>query len=159
MNKLYTNLTSKQKSYFLILLILFVAIILYFAFQSSTYRYSAEETPICGISGEVCKLNLSTEKSSYKEGETIQVKLINSLSSPITFSDDMIWSVFNSENILVYHPNKNQEQTVLNPGVEKIWLWNQNDLSGRPVLPGQYTIKITKPQYSGFNDSEIFITQ
>lgn len=89
-------------------------------------------------------LSIVTEKSDYKRGETIHIRIVNSGTVPITFSD----SSFNLEitglsGILMYEPLLVvDEAQKLIPGGETSFYWNQIKNDGDAALEGLYKISV-----------------
>ena len=100
-----------------------------------------------------------TDKSAYKQGETIQIRIINSGTAPLKFSDATFgFKITGLSGFVIYgHGNggggggddgsDNRNNTVngdteqiLKPGQQVIFSWNMLKTDGTPVLAGVYKI-------------------
>ena len=99
-----------------------------------------------------------TDKSTYKQGETIQIRIINSGTAPLKFSDAAFgFKITGLSGFVIYgHGNgggggddgsDNRNNTVngdteqiLKPGQQVSFSWNMLKTDGTPVLAGVYKI-------------------
>ena len=90
---------------------------------------------------EGSSLSILTEKTDFKKGETIRIRIINSGSVPLTFSDASYgFKISGLDGTLLYSPISAQVISVLEPKEEKIFEWDQIKNDGDPVLQGTYKI-------------------
>jgi hypothetical protein len=86
-------------------------------------------------------ISIVTEKSDFKKGEEIKITIVNSGTTPITFSDPSyglkITGLF---GIMMYSPLVSQVSTILKPGEEVVFVWDQIKNDNDPVLEGLYKI-------------------
>jgi len=86
-------------------------------------------------------LSILTEKTDFKKGETITIRIINSGSVPLTFSDASYGlKISGLDGTLLYSPVAAQVISVLEPKEEKSFEWDQIKNDGDSVLEGTYKI-------------------
>jgi len=86
-------------------------------------------------------LSILTEKTDFKKGEIITIRIINSGSVPLTFSDASYGlKISGLDGTLLYSPVSVQVISVLDPKEEKSFEWDQIKNDGDPVLEGTYKI-------------------
>lgn len=86
-------------------------------------------------------LSILTEKTDFKKGETITIRIINSGSVPLTFSDVSYGlKISGLDGTLLYSPVAAQVISVLEPKEEKSFEWDQIKNDGDSVLEGTYKI-------------------
>ena len=86
-------------------------------------------------------LSILTEKTDFKKGEIITIRIINSGSVPLTFSDASYgFKISGLDGTLLYSPISAQVISVLEPKEEKIFEWDQIKNDGDSVLEGTYKI-------------------
>jgi len=90
---------------------------------------------------EGLSISVVTEKSDFKKGEEIKIRIVNSGTIPLIFSDasyDLkITGLF---GILMYSPVSAQVISQLEPGDEAEFSWDQIKNNGDTVLEGLYKI-------------------
>jgi len=90
---------------------------------------------------EGSSLSILTEKTDFKKGETITIRIINSGSVPLTFSDASYGlKISGLDGTLLYSPVAAQVISVLEPKEEKSFEWDQIKNDGDSVLEGTYKI-------------------
>ena len=86
-------------------------------------------------------LSILTEKSDYKKGEEIKIRLVNSGTVPLTFSDASYGlRITGLSGILMYSPTTPQVVSTLEPHQEVEFVWNQIKNNGDAALEGLYKI-------------------
>ncbi len=86
-------------------------------------------------------LSILTENTDFKKGEIITIRIINSGSVPLTFSDASYGlKISGLDGTLLYSPISAQVISVLEPKEEKSFEWNQIKNDGDSVLQGTYKI-------------------
>ena len=86
-------------------------------------------------------LSILTEKTDFKKGEIITIRIINSGSVSLTFSDASYGlKITGLDGTLLYSPISAQVISVLEPKEEKSFEWDQIKNDGDPVLEGTYKI-------------------
>ena len=99
-------------------------------------KNSSQLLPIEGNS-----LSIITGKSDFKKGEQITIKILNSGTLPITFSDDSHGlQITGLSGILMFSPEPLESISTLNPGDETSFLWDQVKNDGDTALEGLYKI-------------------
>ncbi len=88
-------------------------------------------------------ISIVTEKLDFELGEQIKIRIINSGSVPLTFSDTSYGlKVTGLDGILYYLPMSSQVISTLEPMEEKIFVWDQKKLDGSDSLEGRYKIVV-----------------
>ena len=94
------------------------------------------------IDGE--SLTIITEKTDFEKGETIQIKIVNSGTVPISFSDASYGlKIRGLDGTILYTPVTAQVVSTLQPSEEKVFEWDQIKNDGDAVLEGTYKITTT----------------
>jgi len=86
-------------------------------------------------------ISIVTEKSDFKKGEEIKITIINSGTTPLTFSDTSYGlKISGLFGIMMYSPPASQVITTLKPNEEIAFVWDQMKSDNLPVLEGLYKI-------------------
>jgi len=86
-------------------------------------------------------ISIVTEKSDFKKGEEIKITIINSGTTPLTFSDTSYGlKISGLFGIMMYSPPASQVITTLKPNEEIVFVWDQMKSDNLPVLEGLYKI-------------------
>jgi len=86
-------------------------------------------------------LSIVTEKIDFKLGEEIKIKIINSGTKPLTFSDTSYGlTITGLDGRVLYAPAVSQVISILEPKQEKILVWDQIKNDGDPATAGTYKI-------------------
>jgi hypothetical protein len=86
-------------------------------------------------------ISIVTEKSDFKKGEEIKITIINSGTTPLTFSDTSYGlKISGLFGIMMYSPPVSKEITILKPRDEVVFVWDQMKNDNVPVLEGLYKI-------------------
>jgi uncharacterized membrane protein len=86
-------------------------------------------------------LSIITEKIDFEVGEEIKIKIINSGTKPLTFSDASYGlTITGLDGRVLYAPVSSQIISILEPKQEKILVWDQIKNDGDPVTAGTYKI-------------------
>ena len=97
---------------------------------------------------EGSSVSVVTEKSDFKKGEEIKIRIVNSGTIPLTFSDASYGlRITGLSGILMYAPVSAQVISNLEPGDEISFSWNQIKNDGDTTLEGLYKISV-----KGMND-------
>ncbi|NQV40504.1 MAG: hypothetical protein HQ505_08255 [Nitrosopumilus sp.] len=107
---------------------------------------------------EGASISIVTEKFDFKKGEEIIIRIVNSGTIPLTFSDASYGlKITGLSGILMYTPVSAQVISNLEPGDEIIFSWDQIKNDGDAALEGLYKIS-TKGIDNEGNNVEKFIT-
>jgi len=88
-------------------------------------------------------ISLVTAKIDFELGEQIHIKIINSGSISLTFSDASYGlKVTGLDGVLYYTPMAAQVISTLEPKEEKTFVWNQKRMDGSDSLEGIYKIVV-----------------
>ena len=88
-------------------------------------------------------LSIVTEKINFKLGEEVVIKIINSGTDELKFSDTSYGLVIKQlDSIPVYTPTSAQEISKLQSHEEIIFTWNQLKNDNSPILEGTYKITV-----------------
>lgn len=95
-------------------------------------------------------LSVITEKTNFRLGEPIHIKIVNSGTVPLTFSDASYGlKIKQLDGIVLYSPISTQMISVLKPEEEKTFVWNQTKLDGSKIIEGTYSIVSSTDSSSG----------
>ena len=88
-------------------------------------------------------LSIVTEKINFELGEEIIIKIINSGTNELKFSDTSYGLVIKQlDSIPVYIPSSTQEMSKLQSHEEIIFSWNQLKNDNSSILEGTYKITV-----------------
>ncbi len=86
-------------------------------------------------------LTLIPDEINYHIGEPVHIRMINSGTIPLTFSDTSYGlKITRLDGILVYSPLSLQVISTLEPKEEKTFVWNQTKSDGGNAYQGRYKI-------------------
>ena len=86
-------------------------------------------------------ISILTEKTDFKLGEQISIKIVNSGTVSLTFSDASYGlKVTGMDGVLYYVPVAAQVVTKLEPKEEVTFVWNQKRMDSSDTLEGRYKI-------------------
>lgn len=90
---------------------------------------------------EGSSVSVVTEKSDFKKGEEIKIRIINSGTIPLSFPDASYGlRITGLSGILMYSPIASQVVSYLEPGDEIEFSWDQIKNDGAEALEGLYKI-------------------
>jgi len=103
------------------------------------FQYNHEQL----VFQEGSSISIVTEKIDFELGEQIHIKIINSGTISLTFSDASYGlKVTGLDGVLYYTPMAAQVISTLEPKEEKIFVWNQQRMNGSDSLEGIYKIVV-----------------
>ena len=86
-------------------------------------------------------LTIIPDKINYHLGEPVHIRIINSGTIPLTFSDASYGlKITRLDGVLIYSPLSAQVISKLEPKEEKTFLWDQTKSDGTKAYQGRYTI-------------------
>ena len=86
-------------------------------------------------------ISILTEKIDFELGEHIYIKIVNSGTIPLTFSDASYGlKITGLDGMLYYTPMAAQVISTLEPNEEKTFVWEQKKMDGSDSLEGRYKI-------------------
>ena len=86
-------------------------------------------------------ISIVTEKFDFKEGEQVLIKIINSGTVPLVFSDASYGlRITGLDGVLYYTPVAAQVISTLEPRGEATFAWDQQKTDGSDMLEGMYKI-------------------
>jgi len=95
-------------------------------------------------------VSIITEKFDFKIGEEINIKIVNSGTTPLTFTDASYGlRITGLSGILMYSPEAGQVLSTLEPGNEIVFSWDQIKNDGDVTLEGLYKISTNAIDSSG----------
>ena len=101
---------------------------------------------------EGSSVSVVTEKFDFKQDELIQIKIVNSGTTELTFSDSSYGlKITGLSGILMYSPISNSVMSTLDPGDDIIFSWDQIKNDGDAVLEGVYKISVKGMDMEGNN--------
>ena len=101
---------------------------------------------------EGSSISIVTEKFDFKQDESIEIRIINSGTNELTFSDSSYGlKITGLSGILMYSPISAQVISTLDPGDEVIFSWDQKKNDGDVILEGVYKISVKALDDKGNN--------
>ena len=101
---------------------------------------------------EGSSISIVTEKFDFKQDELIQIRIINSGTTELIFSDSSYGlKITGLSGILIYSPVSAQVISTLDPGDEIIFSWDQQKNDGNIALDGVYKISVKGMNIDGNN--------
>ena len=95
-------------------------------------------------------LSVITEKTNFQLGELVNIRIVNSGTVPLAFSDASYGlKIKQLDGIVLYTPISAQVISVLEPKEEKTFVWNQTKSDGSKVIEGRYKIVSNTDSNSG----------
>ena len=88
-------------------------------------------------------LHVSTDKQTYKLGESVTINVRNNGNRSLTFSDAALGLKIKNASGEIYGFLAAQVITELNPGDLKTFEWNQENNDGKQVRPGDYIVTVS----------------
>ena len=89
-------------------------------------------------------LSIMTEKMDFSLGENIQIKIINTGTTPLVFSDASYGlQIVGLDGRILYSPIAAQVISTLEPKEEQTFVWDQTKNDGEKVIEGRYKIVST----------------
>lgn len=86
-------------------------------------------------------LSIIPEKINYRLGEPVHVRIINSGTVPLTFSDSSYGlKIVGLDGTVIFLPVSAQVVSTLNPKEEKTFVWDQTKTDGSKIFQGRYKI-------------------
>ena len=86
-------------------------------------------------------ISIVTEKTDFEKGELIRIKIVNSGTTPLSFSDASYGlKITGLSGKVLYSPVSAQVISTLQPNEEKTFEWDQIKNDGDPALEGVYKI-------------------
>ena len=123
-------------------LVFFIAIGVIAGFTFGIYLIDVKNTSQL-VFVEGSSISVVTEKSDFKKGEEIVIRIVNSGTVPLIFSDTSHGlRITGLSGILMYTPESAQVISNLEPGDEISFSWNQIKNDGDPALEGLYKISV-----------------
>ena len=121
-------------------LVLFIGIGVIAGFSFGVYLIDVKgSSQLVFVEGS--SISVVTEKSDFKKGEEINIRIVNSGTTSLTFSDTSYGlKITGLSGILMYAPSTAQVISSLEPGDEIEFSWDQTKNDGDTALEGLYKI-------------------
>jgi len=121
-------------------LVIFIGVGLIAGFVFGVYLINVKSTSqLTYVEGS--SISVVTEKSDFKKGEDIKIRIVNSGTTPLIFSDSSYGlRITGLSGILMYTPISTQVISNLEPGDDVEFLWDQIKNDGDSALEGLYKI-------------------
>ncbi|MDH3395685.1 MAG: hypothetical protein OEL52_05970 [Nitrosopumilus sp.] len=121
-------------------LVLFIGIGVIAGFSFGVYLIDVKgNSQLVFVEGS--SISVVTEKSDFKKGEEIIIRIVNSGTTSLTFSDASYGlRITGLSGILIYAPSTAQVISNLEPGDEIKFSWDQTKNDGDTALEGLYKI-------------------
>ena len=123
-------------------LVIFIGVGLVSALALGIYLIDVKSTSqLIFVEGD--SVSIVTEKFDFKQGEEITLRVVNSGTTPLVFSDASYGlKITGLSGTLMYSPISTQVISELVPGDEIVFSWDQIKNDGNPVLEGLYKISV-----------------
>lgn len=123
-------------------LVIFIGIGLIAGFTFGIYLIDVKSTnQLTFVEGS--SISVVTEKSDFKKGEEIKIRIVNSGTVPLIFADASYGlKITGLSGIQMYAPVSAQVISNLEPGDEVEFVWNQIKNDGDVALEGLYKISV-----------------
>ena len=132
-------------------LIIFIGVGIVAGFAFGVYLIDFKSTAQL-VFVEGSSLSIVTEKFDFKQDELIQIRIINSGTNELIFSDSSYGlKITGLSGILMYSPISTQVITTLDPGNEITFSWDQIKNDGDTALEGVYKISAKALDVDGNN--------
>jgi len=97
-------------------------------------------------------ISIVTEKFDFKKGEEIKIRIVNSGTTVLNFSDSSYGlKITGLSGILMYSPDTDMVISKLEPGDETSFSWDQIKNDGDDALEGLYKISVKGTDEFGIN--------
>lgn len=90
---------------------------------------------------EGASISVITDKSDYKRGESIQVRVVNTGTMPLETSTQWNLRITGLSGMLMYDVDE-YAYSILSPGLDDTIMWDQTKNDGGVVLEGLYRISV-----------------
>ena len=130
-------------------LVIFIGVGLVSALALGIYLIDVKSTSqLIFVEGN--SVSIVTEKFDFKQGEEITLRVVNSGTVPLVFSDASYGlKITGLSGTLMYSPISAQVISELAPGDEIVFSWDQIKNDGNPVLEGLYKISVNGADKEG----------
>ena len=132
-------------------LVIFIGVGLISAFVFGLYLIDVKNTSqLVFVEGN--SISIVTEKFDFKKGEEIKIRIVNSGTTLLNFSDSSYGlKITGLSGILMYSPDVDLVSSKLEPGDEVSFSWDQIKNDGDDALEGLYKISVKGTDESGIN--------
>ena len=132
-------------------LVIFIGVGLISAFVFGLYLIDVKNTSqLVFVEGN--SISIVTEKFDFKKGEEIKIRIVNSGTTLLNFSDSSYGlKITGLSGILMYSPDTDMVISKLEPGDETSFSWDQIKNDGDDALEGLYKISVKGTDESGIN--------
>ena len=121
-------------------LVIFICVGVLAGFLFGTYLIDLKNTSQLAFV-EGTSISIVTEKYDFKKGEEIKIRIVNSGTIPLLFSDTSYGlKITGLSGMVIYTPPATQIISQLDPKEEIEFKWNQIKNNGDPALEGLYKI-------------------
>ena len=123
-------------------LVIFIGVGLIAGFAFGVYLIDVKSTnQLTFVEGS--SISVVTEKSDFKKGEEIKIRIVNSGTMPLIFADASYGlKITGLSGIQIYTPVSAQVTSYLKPGDEVEFVWDQIKNDGDAALEGLYKISV-----------------
>lgn len=95
-------------------------------------------------------LTILPQKLNYHIGESVNIRIVNSGTTTLTFSDSSYGlRILALDGTVIYSPISSQVVSTLNPQEEKTFVWDQIKTDGSKIFEGRYQIISSTSQAAG----------
>ena len=132
-------------------LVIFIGVGLITSFVFGLYLIDVKNTSqLVFVEGN--SISIVTEKFDFKKGEEIKIRIVNSGTTVLNFSDSSYGlKITGLSGILMYSPDTDMVISKLEPGDETSFSWDQIKNDGDDALEGLYKISVKGTDEFGIN--------
>jgi len=132
-------------------LVIFIGVGLITSFVFGLYLIDVKNTSqLVFVEGN--SISIVTEKFDFKKGEEIKIRIVNSGTTVLNFSDSSYGlKITGLSGILMYSPDIDMVISKLEPGDETSFSWDQIKNDGDDALEGLYKISVKGTDEFGIN--------
>jgi hypothetical protein len=132
-------------------LVIFIGVGLITSFVFGLYLIDVKNTSqLVFVEGN--SISIVTEKFDFKKGDEIKIRIVNSGTTVLNFSDSSYGlKITGLSGILMYSPDTDMVISKLEPGDETSFSWDQIKNDGDDALEGLYKISVKGTDEFGIN--------
>lgn len=104
------------------------------------YQISSQTPKLVYVDGP--SLTVIPDKINYRLGQPVHIRVINSGSTPLVFSDSSLdLKIRGLDGTIIYSPPSTGTSVTMSPHQEAMFVWNQTKNGGGKVFEGRYKIE------------------
>lgn len=104
------------------------------------YQVSSQTPKLVYVEGQ--SLTVIPDKINYRLGQPVHIRVINSGSTPLVFSDSSLdLKIRGLDGTIIYSPPDGGGSVTMSPHQETAFVWNQTKTGGGKIFEGRYKIE------------------